>query len=114
MQEGSKEVTCSQSEEEPELDSEILLQPDTRPVTHDQLVIEIKGIYAGLSAVEAKCIEVDERQLPAAQEKDPCKRTHLEVDQWHSLTALHKQVHALPSTYSPTVYRAATTDFFIE
>lgn len=34
-------------------------QPDTRPIFHDQLVAEVKGIYAGLVRVESKCIEVD-------------------------------------------------------
>ena len=92
----------------------MLLQPDTRPVTHDQLVVEVKGIYAGLAMVEAKCIEIDERQLAAAQEKDPCKRIHLETHQWQSLIALHKRVPTFPSTYSPTTYRAATTDCSVE
>ncbi len=80
------------SEEEPEM----LLQPETRPISYEQLVVETKGIYAGLAIVEAKCIDVDERQLAAAQEKDPSKRTELKNDQWQSLIALHRQVHTLP------------------
>ena len=50
---------------------EMLLQPETRPISHDQLVIEVKGIYAGLVMVEAKCIDID------AQEKDPFRRAGL-------------------------------------
>ena len=96
------------------MDPEMLHQPDTRPVSHDQLVAEIKGIYAGLAMVEARCIDIDERQLVAAQEKDPRKRIHLETHQWQSLIALHKQVYTFPSTYSPTTYRAAITDCFVE
>ena len=87
-----------QSEEDPEMDPKMLLQSDTRPVSHDQLMAEVKGMYAGLAMVEVKCIDVDERQLAVAQEKDPCKRTHLEAHQWQSLIALHKQVHTFPST----------------
>lgn len=34
-------------------------QPETRPISHDQLVIEVKGIYAGPMPLEAKCIEAD-------------------------------------------------------
>ena len=71
---------------------EMLLQPDTRPISHEQLVVEVKGIYAGLVMVEAKCIDIDERQSAAAQEKDPTKRINLKNDQWQSLIALHKQL----------------------
>ena len=76
------------SEGEPEM----LLQPDTRPISHEQLVVEVKGIYAGLVMVEAKCIDIDERQSAAAQEKDLTKKVNLKNDQWQSLIALHKQL----------------------
>ena len=75
-----------------EAEPEMLLQPDTRPISHEQLVVEVKGIYAGLVMVEAKCIDIDERQSAAAQEKDPTKRVSLKDDQWQSLIALHKQL----------------------
>ncbi|KUJ06224.1 uncharacterized protein LY89DRAFT_415238 [Mollisia scopiformis] len=39
----------------------MVLQPKTRPVSIQQLVAEVKGIYAGLVMVEAKCMEVDNR-----------------------------------------------------
>jgi hypothetical protein len=39
-------------------ESAILLQPETRPITPEQLVNEVKGIYAGLVMVEKKCVEV--------------------------------------------------------
>ena len=45
-----------------EAQPEMLLQPDTRPISHEQLVVEVKGIYAGLVMVEAKCIDIDERR----------------------------------------------------
>ena len=48
---------------------EMLLQPETRPISHDQLVIEVKGIYAGLVMVEAKCIDIDEKQSTAARKR---------------------------------------------
>ncbi|PVH80202.1 hypothetical protein DL98DRAFT_549272 [Cadophora sp. DSE1049] len=38
------------------------MQPETRPIIQEQLVAEVKGIYAGLGLVEAKCIEVDNKQ----------------------------------------------------
>lgn len=79
-------------EENLEVEPKMLLQPETRPISHEHLVVEVKGIYAGLVMVEAKCIDIDERQSAAAQEKDPLQRTHLKNDQWQSLIALHKQV----------------------
>ena len=78
--------------EGPDLEPEMLLQPDTRPISHEQLVVEVKGIYAGLVMVEAKCIDIDDKQSSAAQEKDPAKRINLKNDQWQSLIALHKQL----------------------
>ena len=75
-----------------ELDPEpvLLLQPETRPISHEQLVVEVKGIYAGLMLVESKCIDVDEKQSKAAQEKDPSRQTKLTHEQWQALIHLHK------------------------
>ena len=73
-----------------EQDPEILFQPETRPISHEQLVTEVKGIYAGLVMVEAKCIDVDEKQSKAAQERDPSKQIRLTAEQWQALIALHK------------------------
>lgn len=41
---------------------DIDLQPKTSPISQKPLGPEAKGIYAGLVMVEAKCIEVDNRQ----------------------------------------------------
>ena len=75
-----------------ERDPEMLRQPETRPIDHEQLVIEVKGIYAGLVMIENKCIDIDEKQSAAAQEKDPAKKTTLKNDQWKSLITLYKQL----------------------
>ncbi|KAM3064634.1 hypothetical protein ACMFMF_011878 [Clarireedia jacksonii] len=45
----------------------IILQPETRPISQEQLVAEVKGIYAALVMVEEKCIEVDNKQAGLAQ-----------------------------------------------
>ena len=47
---------------------EMLLQPDTRPISHEQLVQEVKGI---LVMVIAKCIDIDERQSAASCKVSP-------------------------------------------
>ena len=79
-------------EPDQELDSEpvLLLQPETRPISHDQLVVEVKGIYAGLVMVESKCADVDEKQSKAAQDKDLSRRKRLSNEQWQALIHLHK------------------------
>ncbi|KAL8922049.1 MAG: hypothetical protein Q9172_003732 [Xanthocarpia lactea] len=73
-----------------EAQPQMLLQPETRPISYAQLVVEVKGIYHGLVMVEQKCIEVDEKQSAAALERDPSKRTDLKDEQWQALIALHK------------------------
>lgn len=34
--------------------TKMLLQLETRPISHEQLVIEVKGIYIGLVIIKAK------------------------------------------------------------
>ncbi|EFY90689.1 hypothetical protein MAC_03269 [Metarhizium acridum CQMa 102] len=59
--------------------SGMLLQPDTRVITSDQLAAEVQGIYAGLALLESKCIEYDSTQ----------KETDLSQGQYHVLISLH-------------------------
>lgn len=66
----------------------VIPQPDTRPISQEQLVAEVKGIYAGLVMVEAKCIEVDNKHATLAAPGSPL--TTLNNEQWQALTALHQ------------------------
>jgi hypothetical protein len=68
---------------------EIVLQPETRPISQEQLVAEVKGIYAGLVMVEAMCIEVDNKQATLAQ-ADTGAQPKLNNEQWQALIALHR------------------------
>ncbi|KAH6972957.1 hypothetical protein BKA56DRAFT_659868 [Ilyonectria sp. MPI-CAGE-AT-0026] len=43
----------------------LMCQPEMQPISQDQLVAEVKGIYAGLVMVAKKCIEVDNAQSDA-------------------------------------------------
>lgn len=61
----------------------IQLQPKTRPISQDQLVAEVKGIYAGLVMVEGKCIEVDNAQSRQ-------KYNNFSSEQWEALVTLHR------------------------
>jgi hypothetical protein len=65
--------------------TEIIKQPETRPISQKQLVAEVRGIYAGLVSVESKCIEVDNNQ---SSQTDPANK--LNHDQWQALIALHR------------------------
>ncbi|KAH7116415.1 hypothetical protein EDB81DRAFT_819415 [Dactylonectria macrodidyma] len=64
---------------------QMILQPETKPISQAQLVAEVKGIYAGLIMVEAKCIEVDNAQSSNTTDADP-----LNNEQWQALIALHR------------------------
>ncbi|KAJ2982586.1 hypothetical protein NQ176_g1283 [Zarea fungicola] len=59
-------------------------QPDTKPITQDQLINEVKGIYEGLRLVETKCIELNgtDTRIPAGQK--------LNIEQYHKLIGLHR------------------------
>ncbi|KAI0191349.1 hypothetical protein F4808DRAFT_476137 [Astrocystis sublimbata] len=61
----------------------LIRQPETRPISVEQLVAEVKGIHAGLVMVESKCIEVDNAQSSQTN-------TKLNNEQWQALIALHR------------------------
>ncbi|KAF4956772.1 hypothetical protein FSARC_11473 [Fusarium sarcochroum] len=65
--------------------SKMMRQPETRPISQDQLVAEVKGIYAGLVMVETKCIEVDN-----TQSSNTDANSKLNNEQWQALIALHR------------------------
>ncbi|KAF4991804.1 hypothetical protein FDECE_13915 [Fusarium decemcellulare] len=62
----------------------MLRQPETRPISQEQLVAEVKGIYAGLVMVESKCIQVDNAQSSSTES------SKLTNEQWQALIALHR------------------------
>jgi len=68
---------------------DIILQPETRPISQEQLVAEVKGIYAGLVMVEGKCIEIDNKQATLAQAEEGAQ-PKLNNEQWQALIALHR------------------------
>nr|OQO29221.1 hypothetical protein B0A51_07766 [Rachicladosporium sp. CCFEE 5018] len=58
-------------------------QPETIPISREQLAVEVKGIYAGLVMVEAKCVNIDNQKAADLQET-------LTPEQWQALIALHR------------------------
>lgn len=74
----------------PQVPWDMVLQPDARPISHEQLAAEVKGIYAGLVMVEAKCINIDNAQMTALREANPGKRPKMGPEQWQALVTLHR------------------------
>lgn len=62
--------------------AEMIWQPETQPIPHDQLVAEVKGIYAGLVMIESKCIEYDGSQ----------QTRRLSHEQYSALITLHRSL----------------------
>jgi hypothetical protein len=60
----------------------MLPQPATHPITEEQLINEVRGIYAGLVMVEKKCVEIDRQQSQSSNKLDDL--------QWQALIALHR------------------------
>lgn len=60
----------------------MLRQAETRPISQEQLVNEVKGIYAGLVMVEKKCVEICASQSQTTNK--------LSNEQWQALIALHR------------------------
>jgi hypothetical protein len=69
--------------------STIVRRADTRPISQEQLVAEVKGIYAGLVMVEGKCIQVDSKQAALAREAPAGTQPKLNNEQWQALIVLH-------------------------
>jgi len=67
----------------------LILQPDSRPISQEELASEVKSIYAGLTMVETKCMHVDRAQAAAAAQEGEA-RTNLASDHWQALIALHR------------------------
>lgn len=67
---------------------DIIMQPEIRLISQEQLVAEVRGIYGGLVMVEAKCIEVDNKQATLGHIDGP--QSKLNNEEWQALIALHR------------------------
>lgn len=75
------------------VNSSIVKQPDSRPISQQQLAAEVKGIYSGLVMVENKCVHVVNAQTQAMQQAemgDEQARYSLRIDHFQALIALHR------------------------
>jgi hypothetical protein len=80
----------------PSIGAGLLLHPDSRPISQEQLASEVKSIYAGLTMVENKCIHVDR-----ALNDDP--NSSNSINHWQALIDIHRnsfhELHDLQQLY---------------
>ncbi|KAK5789532.1 hypothetical protein VI817_008655 [Penicillium citrinum] len=71
------------NEDEPASEEQcgMVKQLKTNPITHEQLVPEVRGIYRGLVMVEEKCIALDKQQSESKEDLSPV--------QWQALISIH-------------------------
>ncbi|KAF8466921.1 hypothetical protein BDZ91DRAFT_724420 [Kalaharituber pfeilii] len=84
-------------EDDPRL--QMVRQPKTRAISGVQLLSEVKAIYAGLVAVEAKCIEIHGKQAEA-MEQEGRKPPKLTNKQWQALVDSGVDNQIQPSLHS--------------
>lgn len=71
----------------------LLSQPESRPISEQQLAAEVKGIYSGLVIVETKCINVINAQTVAmrdAEARGEAAAYSRHVEYFQALIALHR------------------------
>lgn len=77
-------------EHEAQIKPNVILQPVTTSVDQDQLLAEVKGIYAGLVMVEGKCVQVDTKQMELVKNASPGRPPPLTNEQYQALISLHR------------------------
>lgn len=69
---------------------DILLQPETKPLSQDKLAEEVESIYAKLEKVEENCVEVNDQQTKLATTDWP--QLQLSNEQWQALITSQKSL----------------------
>ncbi|KAI9652181.1 MAG: hypothetical protein M1831_007162 [Alyxoria varia] len=90
-EEGDDHDEGEYEEEQPNTD--MIKQPDSRPISQQQLATEVKAIYSGLSMIEQKCVNITND--PGVYARDPktgesSSTSRNRVDHWQALIALHR------------------------
>ena len=71
---------------------DLVLLPETRPISHEQLLVEVKGIHAGLIRLETQCIEIEEMHLVSRAGYGSSEDFRHGCIHWNTLVALHKRL----------------------
>lgn len=90
----------------------LLRQPETRPMSHNQLVDEVRGIYAGLLMADAQCIDVDKTHYgtSAGRMSSLDVRFRSEDNQWLPLEEHQKERCNSHNNCSPTLQHPLKTN----
>ncbi|EKG09582.1 hypothetical protein MPH_13369 [Macrophomina phaseolina MS6] len=68
---------------------DLALQPDTPPVSQEQIATEIKKTYAAITIIESKCEHVDKQQPPSRIDL-MSGRKWIPTEYWRACIALHR------------------------
>jgi hypothetical protein len=60
-----------------ESEVENLFQSETRLISHEQLIAEVRDIYVGLVMIEAKCIDMNKNLSMKAEKEVPSHQKRL-------------------------------------
>ena len=74
------------------INTSIIRQPESRPMSQSQLATEVKGIYSKLVVVEQKCVgavNVQSQSMQQTLDRAPSSRKS-QVEQFPALIALHR------------------------
>ena len=72
-----------------ERDSGLIMQPESREISQEQLATEVKSIYNGIAVIESKCRHVDQVQSNAIKAGLPCD---LKPEHWQALIGVHRSL----------------------
>jgi hypothetical protein len=85
--------------------NKFVFQPESRPISQEQVGPEVKVIYAGSAMVEAKCIEYEDE---ATQLKGD-SQLQLNDGEWQAIIALHRNLlHEHHDFFLASQHRSAT------
>ena len=84
------------------MDPEILTQLHSRPISQQQLALQVNAIYADLIVVEKECANMDQALLRTVQEIGPSRKISMDSAEWQSFLAHHEKVHTLSSQLNHT------------
>jgi hypothetical protein len=88
-----------------QFNTDIMLLPETRPISHEQLLAEVEGIYKGLLVFEERYWAFE-----ATTQKKQSHQKPLNDEQWYTLMALHRSLlheHHDFSLTSPRITKCA-------
>jgi hypothetical protein len=71
---------------------DIMMQPPSRPISQEQLIKEVRTIYAGLTMVESKCIEVCDSQSQKLLTDSSSMDSILSHSTCNTLISLHRRL----------------------